>query len=170
VLARLDEVGGVRESRVDWTGHYFLLRLDPEADETRVAAAATSVLGDAATRADAETSARELDAFRRGEPWMRAGETLRLSREEARIIAARRAAEAARAGGLDESQTRRLAELVEAEVAAVFERIHAAGGGPGKRFAPEWAAALDRVMAGARGFLTEEQAARVREGLRASDR
>jgi len=165
VLARLDEVPGVRESRVDWTGRYVLLALEDGADEARVAGEASSLLGDGAARLDRGREAEQVDAYRRGEPWMRAGETLRLSRAEARIIAEREGARAAREAGLDADASRRMVAVLEDELAAAFERVERRDGPVERGLGTELPLARERALARCREFLTPEQVARLEAAL-----
>jgi hypothetical protein len=131
VLARLDEIDGVAESRVDWTGRRFLLHLERGADEERVAGAGAETLGQGTRRLDGGETSEALDAFEKGEAWMRAGETLRLSRHEAEVLGLRYGTEAGEELGLDEERTRQLVEVFARELGLAFERAHtAAGGGP----------------------------------------
>lgn len=151
---------------MDWTGRYILLRLSPEADEARVRTAAASILGEGTTRLDRAAEAKKIEAYRSGEPWMRSGETLRLSQEEARILARRFAGNAAGEAGLTEEASRRLVSILEEEIAAAFERMHASQEGPEHRFAGEWATVLERLTTRTRAFLTKEQDERVVASLR----
>jgi hypothetical protein len=155
VLARLDEIPGVAESRVDWTGRRFLLTLDSSANASRVAEDAASTLGEGATvLGDGDTAAAVAD-LRRGEAWMRAGETLRLSHHEARVLAERYGDEAADAIGLNEGSKQKLVALFESELDRAFERTHAGKGGVAVE--DEIAGAVERILASTRGFLSAEQ-------------
>lgn len=164
MLASLDEVDGVLESRVDWTGRRFLLKLGPEVPADTVASRADEALGGGSRRLDPEAERQATDSFLRGtETWMRAGETLKLSRTEARILAERYGREAAASAGLDEQQTQNLTGIMEAEVAAVFERIHADGQGLPSNFGAIFGDALTSTLEKSRAFLTPEQLQKVRE-------
>ena len=166
MLARLDQVPGVEESRVDWTGRYILLRLKADADDGRVTTEAASTLGDGATRLDRAAESQKLETYRSGEPWLRAGETLRLSREEARVLARRFAGKAAGDAELTDEESRRVAKILEEEFAAAFDRIHASGEKPDRRFRAEWSTVLERATVRTNAFLSKDRVARVAESLR----
>jgi hypothetical protein len=155
VLARLDEIPGVRASRVDWTGRRFLIELDPGASGSTIAAEAERTLGDGAELlGDGDTRSAVAD-FERGEAWMRSGETLQLSHREARVLAERYGDEAARSIGMNESSTRKLVALFESELDRAFERTHAARGGVSVQ--DEITGAAARILSAARGFLSADQ-------------
>ncbi len=155
MLARLDELPGVAESRVDWTGRRFLLRLEPNAQASHVGADAQDALGEDASLLDAEATHAAIDAYRDGEAWMRAGETLRLSRYEAEVLAERFGAEAGSEIGLAAEATRKLVLLFERELNAAFESTHAAAGGAGLSGRIE--EAIGRVFAASAEFLDAAQ-------------
>jgi hypothetical protein len=155
VLARLDEIPGVAESRVDRSGRRFLLTLGAGADESAVARAAQAALGEASVlRNDAESAV--LASRRRGDLWVTADETIRLSREEASILAKRFGEEAALELGLSPEKTRRLVEVVEREVAAAFERVHGRGDALAALDA-EHDVISERVLEACRAFLTDAE-------------
>ena len=157
MLARLDRIHGVTESRVDWTGRRFLLRVDPDASALLVAKEAEAALGDGASILDADETSAALGELRRGEAWMRAGETLRLSRHEAQVLGKRCAEEASSEMGLDEAATRRLVDVFTNELNAAFERTHAAKRGDRSQIEAECGEAAKRILASSKAFLTAEQ-------------
>jgi protein tyrosine phosphatase (PTP) superfamily phosphohydrolase (DUF442 family) len=161
VLARLDGIPGVAESRVDRSGRRFLLTLDPGADEAGIAREARSELGSDAEVLDPDAEAALLASRRRGELWVTADETIRLSREEASILAARFGEESAREIGLDAEKTRQLVAVLEREVAAAFERFHGRSDAL-KRFRDEQPAISARVLEASRSFLTDAELASLR--------
>lgn len=155
MLARLDEIEGVAESRVDWTGKRFLLTLNADAKKGQVAEAAAGSLGEGARLLDEEETREVLDSYRKGEAWMRAGETLRLSRFEVGVLAKRYGNEAAQEIGLDENRTSKLVELFERELSRAFERAHA---GQGIEAVPgEFEAAAKQILESSREFLDPKQ-------------
>jgi len=156
VLARLDEIPGVAESRVDRSGRRFLLTLDPGADEAGVARSAQDALGSDAEVLDHETESELLASRRRGELWVTSAETIQLSREEAGILAARFGEEAAEEIGLAPEKTRKLVDVLEKEVAAAFERFHGRSDAL-KSFSREQAAISERVLEASRSFLTDAE-------------
>ena len=163
VLAQLDQVDGVRESRVDWTGRRFLLTLAPGARAERVVESADEAL-DGDTRVLRDPAAREaIASYLRGEQrWMRAGETRELSRTEARILAVRHGEEAAREADFTPAQTAKFIEVLEGEIAAAFERIHAEGRGLPGDFGATYRRVLADALDKSRAFLSAEQLERVR--------
>ena len=159
MLARLDEIPGVAESRVDWTGRRFLLRLEPGAKESAVAEEADHALGEGATTLDEEETRAALEKYRSGEAWMRAGETVRLSRYEAGVLAQRYGDEAAQEIGLGVEATRKLVELFERELNLAFERTHAQKSGDSVQISAEVEEAGERILESSKGFLDAEQRA-----------
>lgn len=164
VLASLEEVPGVIESRVDWTGRRFLLRISRREDVDAVVSQADEALGGGARRLDREAETQAANSFLRGtETWMRAGETLKLSRAEARILAEQHAREAASSAGLNEQQTHQLIGMLESEIAAAFERIHADGKGLPANLGDVCGEALMRTLERSRSFLSADQLQKVKE-------
>lgn len=164
MLARLDEIEGVAESRVDWTGRRFLLALDRGADKVHVRERAVDTLGEGARPLDDDDVRDVLDSYRKGETWMRAGETLQLSRFEAGVLAKRYGNEAAAEIGLDEEGTRKLVALFEQELNRAFDRTHA---GQGIESVPEeFEAAAKRILDSSGGFLAPEQQTSLAEYLK----
>jgi hypothetical protein len=94
---------------------------------------------------------------------MRAGETLKLSRTEARVLAERYGQEAAESAGLDEARTQKLIGIMESEVAAAFERIHAEGQGLPSNFRAIFGDALTSTLEKSRDFLTPDQLQKVKD-------
>ena len=164
MLASLDHVPGVLESRVDWTGRRFLLKISPEVPADTVVSRADEALAGGTRRLDPEAEAQAISSFlRETETWMRAGETLQLSRTEARVLAERYGQEAADSAGLDEQQAQKLIGIMETEVAAAFERIHADGQGLPSNFGAIFGAALTSTLEKSRAFLTPDQVQKVKE-------
>lgn len=163
VLALLDDVPGVAESRVDWTGRRFLLRLDPDAQVATVVAQADEALGGDSRRLDSREASEAASAYLRGEThlrgerWMRAGETLDLSREEAHVLAERYSEEAAHDAGLDPRQMEQLVSVLESEIAAAFERIHAEGKGLPPQLNAVFRLVMERTLERSRAFLRPAQ-------------
>lgn len=152
------------ESRVDWTGQHFLLKIDSGADSASVVRAAVSILGREAHRLEADLERAQVERYRRGEPWLRVGETRRLSTEEAGVLAKRFAAGASRKAALDGEQAKRLEGILREEIDAAFGRVHAAEA-PLERLEEEYPVVLERVTARLAAFLTADQVGRVRSAL-----
>lgn len=156
MLARLDRIPGVAETRVERSGRRFLLTLDSDADEAGVARKALEALGADAVVLDREAESDALASRRRGELWVGADETIQLSREEARVLASRFGEEAARELGLTPEKTRKLAEVIEREVAAAFARVHGRGDAL-EALSGEQEAISERVVEACRAFLTDAE-------------
>ena len=155
MLARLDEIPGVAESRVDWTGKRFLLALEGGANEEDVEEQASVTLGEGARLLDGDEVREVLSSYRKGETWMRAGETLQLSRFEAGVLAKRFGEEAASELGLEDEQTKKLVALFEKELNRAFERMHA---GQGLEDLPvQFESAAKRILDEGARFLSSEQ-------------
>jgi hypothetical protein len=163
VLALLEEVPAVSEARVDWTGTRFLLALEHDAEVDAVVAAADEVIGGDAHRLDRRAEREAVAGYRRGERWMRSGETFALSREEARVLADRHAREAAAHAGLDLRKTDELVRTLEEELAAAFAEIHARGQGLPSDFDAIFARAAERTIERSRSFLDAGERRRLEE-------
>lgn len=157
VLALLDDVPGVDESRVDWTGRFVLLKLQSGASTEAIVANADEILGGDVRRLDAHEEAEAIASYRRGDQWMRSGETRRLSREEARVIANRDGREAGREAGLTDDQTERFVAIMETEIAAAFGRIHDEGKGLPRRFDATFRDVVSKTLEKSATFLSEAQ-------------
>src|SRR5882672_4486277 len=158
-MARLDGIEGVSESRVDWTGRYFLLTIDPSRDRDAVVKSAADILGAGTRELDPRLEAEQVAAFKTGEPWLRAGETAHLSREEARVVARRHVAAAAKELGLDADRTERVTALVQDELERLFKKFETTGLPDRATMATEWDAMVDRVGRRSREFLSESERA-----------
>ncbi len=166
VLARLDGIAGVRESRVDASGRYFVLALGPEADDAAVIGDAQSVLRGAARRLDAPAAERQLVARARGDPWFAASEVHALSYVEARIVAARTTASITVGARLSRAAHEAFARLVRTVLFKAVERAHAEGGRDSTNWVfEEWPEIARAVIDGSRAFLDAETHARVADGL-----
>lgn len=164
MLARLDEIEGVAESRVDWTGKRFLLGLEAGAGMDQVEAQALETLGEGARSLDDGKVREVLDSYRKGETWMRAGETLQLSRFEAGVLAKRYGNEAAVETGLDEAGAGKLVALFEQEFIRAFERTHA---GQGIEAVPqEFESASKRILEASASSMTPGQHAALAKYLK----
>lgn len=169
MLARLDELPGVEASRVDWTGRLFLLELEPGADVEAVVRHADAKLGGGARRLDAGRERTIAAGHVAGtSTWMRAGETLKLSRTEAGILARKHGEAAAREAGLPPEQTGRLIGVIERETFAAFERIHAEAEGLPADYGAVFRTVLRAAIESSRAFLTPEQCEAVERALERS--
>jgi hypothetical protein len=167
VLARLDAIPGVRESRCEASGRFFLLVLADGADEGRAVAGAVAALRGRAARLDPAAAAAQLEARPRGDPWFSAGEIRALSFLEARVVAASAAAGVARDAALGDGAHEALAEALRVELFAAIERVHAEGGRESSGwFYLEWPAIAAGAVTRAAGALDPGSAERVLAALR----
>ena len=168
MLARIDKIPGVAEARVDRSGRRFLLTIEPGADEAEIVRRTRELIGADADLLDEEAESEALASRRRGDLWVNSAQTIRLSLEEARILAVGMGEDAAAALELSEESTRRLVEAIEKEIGAAFSRLH---GRPDalQALAGEQSVIAERVLEASRSFLTAEQVAALREFLARSD-
>jgi hypothetical protein len=166
VLSRLDGIPGVRESRVDASGRFFLLALQEDGDEVSVLARAQGVLRGAVRRLDAPAAARQVAARVRGDPWFAANEVHALSYVEARILAVRTAASIAATARLAPAAQEALGELTRSILFRTVERIHAEGGRDSTGwFYEAWPAISRAVLDASHAFLDPDAHARVGEAI-----
>ena len=130
MLAQLDTIPGIAESRVDWEGKHVLIRLASGASAGRVLERATPILGEGAARLGRAAEGERIASFRRGDPWMRSAETVRLSQHEARVLGASLSKGAAEKAGLNDDQAGRIRSILTEEITLLFERMHASGTRP----------------------------------------
>lgn len=166
MLARLDAVPGVAESRVEASGRFFLLALAPGADPAAVVAAARGALRGRGRALDAAAAAAQLDARERGDPWLSAREVHALSYVEGRIVAFRAADAVAASAGLDGAARAALAEAARAELFLAIERVHAEGGRESSGwFYEEWPRLAAAIAARLRDAVPAPLHGRVAEAL-----
>jgi hypothetical protein len=168
VLARLDKVAGALESRVDWEGRHVLIRLAPGAGVKDVVGRAAEILGEGAVRLGPAAEADRIASFRRGDSWMRAGETIRQSRHEAGVLGARFAKGSAERAKLGDAQMKRLETLLTEEIMAQFERMHATGRSPGDVTPEELQALEARLRARCLEFTTAAQVDAIIDEIRSA--
>lgn len=168
MLARLDRQPGVLESRVDWEGNHVLIHLAPGAAAQDVVRSAAEILGESASRLDPKSEAERIASFRRGDSWMREGETIKLSRHEAGVLGARFAKGAAERAKLSPDQTKRLEAVLTEEIFAQFERMHASGKGPGDAMTEQLQGLEARFRARCREFATAAQVDAIIEELKSA--
>lgn len=157
MLARLDHLPGVAESRVDWEGRHVLIRLAPGAKADDVVGRAVPILGTGARRLDAAAESERLGSFRRGESWMRSGDTILLSRREASVLGARYARSCSHRAGLNEDQRKQLEAVLTEEITKLFEWLHATGRGPDDVNKVDLRPAEIRIRARCRTFASAAQ-------------
>ena len=157
MLARLDAIPGVTESRVDWSGRWFLVRADRD-----VSAAVRDVLGAGARPADAAVTAEKTASFRRGDVWLKRGETMKMSEKEASVLAPQIAEAAARDASLDADARAALEPIIREEMLRLFR---AAESGV-ENLRKGWIDMADAIAARSRDFLDVVQAAAVAESIK----
>ena len=137
------------------------MTLDAGADERAIASAAKSELGASTKVLGGRAESDALASWRRGELWLRSTETLALSREEARVLAAEFVADASAKMGLSSEKARKLGDVVEKELAAAFERTHGRSDAL-DAFHAELEHLPQRVLESARAFLTDAELEKLR--------
>lgn len=168
MLARLDGITGVEESRADASGRFFALALAPGADAGAALAGARDALGGGARALDELEARAQLAARERGDPWYARRDTLELCFLEARVLSVRIGAAAAGAARLPGGDRERVAEVARAVLFEVMERVHGEGGRPSSGwFYEEWPAIAAQVSAGCRAFLADGDLAAVAAAIHA---
>lgn len=167
MLAQIETIQGVSEVRVDWTGRYFLVRHSPSVEPTAVVECVAKILGPTTRRLPAKQEEEQLRSFREGAPWLKAGETARLSKHEAETLATRYATTAAQALGLDATRTSKVVAIVREELVAMFKRFESTGLPARAEMMEAWKQMSERVAARSRDSLTESEAERLGEALQA---
>jgi hypothetical protein len=161
VLAQLESVDGVAQARVDWTGRSFLLVLRKSSKPKAVVDAAAKVLGPTTRRLESKEEREQIESFVAGAPWLRPGETARMSAHEADVLATRYVTDAAKSVGLDEPRTARLIGLAREELVSLFKKFEQTGLPSRDVMSKEWSALVDCVADRSRDFLTESESEKV---------
>ncbi|MSR45738.1 MAG: hypothetical protein EXS13_01500 [Planctomycetes bacterium] len=154
MLAQLEQIPGVVEARVDWSGQRFLLQLDRSPRAETVIDAASEVLGPTTQRLASVLEQGQIATYIAGSPWLREGETARLSEHEAQVLAQRVSTEAATRASLDDERATRLCALVDAELKALFKTYEGSGLPDRGAMLKDWSALVDRVATHSAAFLT----------------
>lgn len=141
MLARIDELPGVRRSLAECSGHFFLVELDG-ASTDGVGPRVLEELGRGARLLPPEEAEVQHEARRRGEPWVTAAGARALSYVEGRMLGVRVSAAVSKKAGLGAEEAERLAEAVREEMFTYVERLHAGLDSAGRFFEvwPELAA------------------------------
>lgn len=163
-MAQLERLAHVREVRVNWTGRFFLLTVDSPQNFSLVTEATLSTLGKGSRRVSQSEEQEQLQTFHRGEPWLKSGETLRMSEEERRVLAERFASRAAKDTDLDDRQKARLHSAISKELQQRFEEAHR-GTRSLNRFKEEWPALIERVIKQACSDMPVSQQEQIRVSL-----
>jgi hypothetical protein len=157
VLARLDAIPGVRKARVDSSGRFFWIELDPAVDESRVKGPATGVLGQGARALPASEADLQLAGRLHGDPWLGADEVMTLSFVESRLLSVRIAGEVERRAGATPEQREAIAEAIRLELFAAMERVHAEGGRSSSGWIyGEWPSIAGAAVARCAGAIPQE--------------
>jgi hypothetical protein len=169
VLARLCEIPGVIDARVECSGTYFLVTGDDPAALERALPAIRAVLGQSARWVDGLDRERQLAARSRGELWFSSGDIRGLSYVEGRVLAARMLDGVAESIPLPPPQAEQVLEAVRAEIFAALEHAHDTGGRSSSGWFWEvWPSTVDRIHDRLREPVPEpEQRARIDRALRA---
>jgi hypothetical protein len=166
VLARLDAVPGVEESRVDSSGRFFWIVPRDLVEAGTLAGDVQAVLGKGARRLPPEEAAAQLAAHGAGDPWLAADEVMTLSFVEARLLSVRISGEAARKASLLPDEKEAVAEAVRAALFGAMARVHAEGGRRSSSWIyEEWPALAADAAGRCAETMRPEAAARVAEVL-----
>ena len=142
---------------------FFLLELvEGAGDDT--GARALEILGRGARILTAEEAVPQLDARRRGEPWVTAAGARALSYVEGRMLGVRVSAGVAAELGLSAEERERLAEAVREEMFSHVERLHAGLGSAG-RFFEDWPRLAERIEARCAPWLAPDRERGLLEAL-----
>jgi hypothetical protein len=154
VLARLEQVEGVADARVDATGAFLAIAAVPGAAPDALADRIVAALRGRARRLDDRAAAAQLAARERGDPWYAFRDTLGLCYLEARILASRAGGAVADAAGLGGAEAAAVTEAARVELFALMEQVHGEGGRPSSGwFYEAWPAVATRIAARCRSFL-----------------
>lgn len=168
MLARLEAVEGVAGVRVEGTGRWFALALTPDADEAAVLTGAEVALRRAPQRLPPDEAAAQLARRAAGDPWLSRAEVAALCFLEARMLAARGAADVGAAAALDPPEREALEDALRDELFSAMERVLAEGGRDSSGwFYVEWPALAVRIAARCAGALAPEKRGRAAGALAA---
>lgn len=120
----MDKLTQIVESRVDWTGKYFLFEIRSGADQDLLVTELSKITKVKLRKVTRDQYADLWQSYLAGEPWMRSGETMKLSEKEAEVLGERLARTAAEAASLTESETQKLVSIVREELLESFRKIH----------------------------------------------
>jgi hypothetical protein len=146
VLARLAEIPGIIDARVECSGTYFLVTGADAAALELALPAIRAVLGPSVARTTPGVAELQLAARARGELWF-SGEGIRgLSYVEGRILAARIGDAVAAELRCDGETSERILEASRVEIFAALGHAHDTGGRASTGwFREEWPRIADRI-------------------------
>lgn len=157
MLARLFDIPGIRDARVECSGTYFLVEGDDAGVLERALPAIQDVLGPGARCVHDPERRIQLSTRTKGEPWFSPRDIRGLSYIEARLLSTRIADGVAQVLTLDGAAADVVAEAVRAEIVTALDHAHDTGGQSSSgwfweawpRIAALVAARLDGALAGA---------------------
>lgn len=167
MLAQLERLPGCSGAWVDRSGRRVILKARYGDAVPRLVASARALLaefGYDATPVEEGKAQEALASFWKGEGWFRSDQTLRLSREEGRILRERWIEEVRRRADLSDEQAERLSRLIQERWDAAFQKVHPTGG-PSARSERQkrFGQMLEEIVKGSAAFLTPAQSSAVRE-------
>lgn len=166
MLARLDGVSGVVESRVEATGRVFALALADGADEAAVLAGAAAALRSAPRLLAPGAAAAQTGARASGDPWLSRAEVPALCFLEARILATRGADAVAPAAALSREERDALEDAFRDVLFRAMERVLAEGGRDSSGwFYEEWPTLAVEIGRRAAALLPPDRRERLRDAL-----
>ncbi len=165
VLGRLDKLEGVAGSSANYTGTLVRLHLAAGADRVKVEQAARKVLGEDAGEPEGVLTGEELRRALAREQWRDAGRIGELSAVEFHTVALARFRDFAKAEKLDQATTDKLLAVVEGQ----WERVAREAAGAKSNTPQDWGRrckqAVPAALQQAKGLLSPEQLARLKETL-----
>ncbi|HET7754782.1 MAG TPA: hypothetical protein VFK85_12805, partial [Anaeromyxobacteraceae bacterium] len=146
VLARLSEIPGVTDARVECSGSWFFVDAQSAAALDRALPAVRDALGPGATLADGVAREAQLARRSQGELWFSRDDIRALSYVEGRVLATRMTDAVTAAVTLDGSAREQVAEATRAEIFAALDHAHDTGGRASSGwFWEEWPRIVDRI-------------------------
>ncbi|HYG68254.1 MAG TPA: hypothetical protein VD838_11360 [Anaeromyxobacteraceae bacterium] len=128
VLARLSDIPGVIDVRVECSGTFFLVTGRDAAALEAVLPRVRAVLGERAERLGASERSAQLAGRARGERWFSRDDIRGLSYVEGRILATRFSDAIAAAVPLERAIAERVHEAIRRELFAALDHAHDTGG------------------------------------------
>jgi hypothetical protein len=168
VLARLDRVSGVLESRVEATGRVFALTLAEGADEGAAIAGAAAALRGVPRRLEPAEAAAQTRARASGDPWFTGRDVAALCFLESRLLASRGAVAVAAAAGLSPAERAGVEEAFRDVLFGAMERVLAEGGRDSSGwFYEEWPALAAEIAGRVAALVAPARRGRARDALAA---
>lgn len=163
MLAQLEEIPGCEVAWTDRPGAHIALELSASVDRSKIAEHAQAVIDQKSVRTvllEGTAATEKVADLKSSSDWMRSGETVKLSEDEGRIVAARWAKRAQEVAKLTEDQEEKLRALLSDTLESAYRDYHAsmAKGDPALvRHKTHVQERFDQAMRQAESFLDKEQ-------------